>query len=400
MHAWNISVLTSEPIYIFRRKDVTHYLTAIGFTGEQVKFMTKHNMDIFLKDYCCQINIPVCKALAGFNPLNKSDEYCVPRTRLNMPGGMNIEQITSLLFPNIHTWRSELASPLGDKAQATSASHFLYKILPFLSEVCIQDGIYWIKDFPQNTAVMLLLQRLENKTGLEHYTVFAQKARLDVQKWQEEEQKMANTVDKKLVLMYDEITSLRSYCEAQFTFMQTAIAENARGGEGQYGADGLSWVSRATCNQNEGSANKAIGGEVAEGNTEQEQQQQQQQQQHHSVLRDFNHPLKPTILTLNTYGSLTRLISLRESHYHHKIDDNMPASRWNDPQRDRMNWSKLKLLYRRIDDCRGRQPDDTPMTRSEMAEWLDNNERGGMSLEKYWKWLRVQREYLPKKRKC
>jgi hypothetical protein len=44
---------------------------------------------------------------------------------------------------------------------------------------------------------MLLLQRLENKTGLEHYMIFAQKARRDVQQWQEEEQKMAHTVEKK-----------------------------------------------------------------------------------------------------------------------------------------------------------------------------------------------------------
>jgi hypothetical protein len=152
------------------------------------------------------------------------------------------------------------------------------------------------------------------------------------------------------------------------------------------------------CDRNEGTPYEPIAdrGTAVVGRVEGAAEQQQQSQM---VLRDFNHPVKHTILTLNSYASWSHLISLRESHYHHKIDDNMPASRWNDPERDRMNWSKLKLLYRRIDDWRGRQPDDVPLTRSEMAEWLDNNERRGMSVEKYWKWLRVQRKYQPKKRK-
>jgi hypothetical protein len=330
---------------MYYRKDVTHYLTAIGFTGEQVKFMTKHNMDIFLKDYCCQINIPVCKALAGFNPLETSDNYCVPRTRLKMPGGMNVEQITSLLFPNIHRWRSELASPVGDKVQATSANHFLYKILPFLSEVCIQDGIYWIKDFPQNTAVMLLLQRLEHKIGLEHYTVYAQKARKDVKQWQDEEARKAHSVEKMVAVTYDEITSLRSYCEAQFTLLHAAVVEN-NGMQGRDSTVGVGGWSRQRRNDHN---NRLCHGTTLDGGTAtlgQVEGEAEQHQQFQSVLRDFNHPLKPTILTLNTYGSLSRLMSLRESHYHHKIDDNMPANRWNDAQRDRMNWSKLKLCIR------------------------------------------------------
>jgi len=79
----------------------------------------------------------------------------------------------------------------------------------------------------------------------------------------------------------------------------------------------------------------------------------------------------------------------------------MPANRWNtNAQRDRMNWSKLKLLNKTIDDCRGRQPENMSMSRIDMAEWLDKNERGNMSLKKYWKWMRMLREYQPKKRKC
>jgi hypothetical protein len=116
-------------------------------------------------------------------------------------------------------------------------------------------------------------------------------------------------------------------------------------------------------------------------------------------LREFDCPLKPTILTLNTYGSLTKLVSLSTAHFHHTIQENMPADRWNDPTRDRMNWSKLKLLYRRIDDCRGRRPDDSPKTRIEMAEILDREEKRDMSLETYWKWLRSRREYEPRKKR-
>ena len=87
------------------------------------------------------------------------------------------------------------------------------------------------------------------------------------------------------------------------------------------------------------------------------------------------------------------------AHHHHTIQINMAANRWNDPKRDRMNWSKIKLLYKRIDDCRGTQPDNSPKTRLEMAEILDTEERKDMSLESYWKWIRSFREYEPRKRK-
>jgi hypothetical protein len=317
----------------------------MGFTGEEVKFMTKHKMDIFLKDYCCPINIRVCRALAGFNPLDESEKYCVPRTKIEMPGGMTVEQVTSLLFPSIHRWREELQSSMGDKVRSQSAGHFLYKILPFFAEVCVQDGIYWVKEFPQNTATMLLLQRLENKTGNLHYSVFAQRGRAEVQKVQMEEELKAATLEDKLDRLTKNVSALQNYWEQQFT----------------------SWRNREQLQPGPPFvAPSPAPVVVAEESLTQQysycyQHQQQHQQQRQllkdtstpnlRVLREFDCPLKPTILTLNTYGSLTKLVSLSTAHFHHTIQENMPADRWNDPTRDRMNWSKLKLLYRRIDDC-------------------------------------------------
>jgi hypothetical protein len=355
-------------------------LTATGFPGEEVKFMTKHKMDIFLKDYCCPINIRVSRALAGFNPLDANDKYYVPRTNIEMPGGMSVEQVTSLLFPNIHRWRDQLQSPTGDKVRAQSATHFLYKILPFLAEVCIQDGIYWVKDFPQNTSTMLLFQRLENKTGPEHYSVFAQRGRATVEKWQMDEEKKSAALEDKVDRLTNEISSLHKYCEQQFTVLQSSGHQPVALGQ----------TSQYSMQQHY--------------NVQQPEEQRVPIQQdvpilNLTALRDFNTPLKPTILPLNAYRSLKNLVSLSMAHHHHTIQINMAANRWNDPKRDRMNWSKIKLLYKRIDDCRGTQPDNSPKTRLEMAEILDTEERKDMSLESYWKWIRSFREYEPRKRK-
>jgi hypothetical protein len=59
------------------------------------------------------------------------------------------------IFPRRFLWKQEQESDGGDKSKAATA--FLDEALPFLAEVAIQDGIYWIEKFPNHPASLHLL---------------------------------------------------------------------------------------------------------------------------------------------------------------------------------------------------------------------------------------------------
>eukprot|EP00957_Ditylum_brightwellii_P008460 641688-Ditylum_brightwellii.AAC.1 len=73
--------------------------------------------------------------MAGFP---KNEQLYVGRCYSNMPQTNYVE----LFFPNIVLWRQEIHGGIGDK----HAYNFLYKLLPFLAGVAVQDGIYWPRD--------------------------------------------------------------------------------------------------------------------------------------------------------------------------------------------------------------------------------------------------------------
>jgi hypothetical protein len=71
--------------------------------------------------------------------------------------GMDIYTfITVTVFPLINDWREQYKDRTrSDHSEA--GRNFLWGTLPYLALVAFQDGIYWIKDFPQHEASRLLL---------------------------------------------------------------------------------------------------------------------------------------------------------------------------------------------------------------------------------------------------
>jgi hypothetical protein len=64
------------------------------------------------------------------------------------------------LFGNkIATFRAEAAARVGDKS--TCCSNFLNDIIPWFVEVLVQDGIYFIVDFPDHNVSRWLRVRIE-----------------------------------------------------------------------------------------------------------------------------------------------------------------------------------------------------------------------------------------------
>jgi hypothetical protein len=87
--------------------------------------------------------------MAGFR---RDSPYFVARTLLELPN--SIEWYCRQLLPDLATWRQQAASRGGDKS--TCCHKFLHYILPYLVEVLVQDGVFFIRDFPDHPMSMYL----------------------------------------------------------------------------------------------------------------------------------------------------------------------------------------------------------------------------------------------------
>lgn len=114
-------------------------------TDEQAT-MSKHKTEKVYR-YVTELYAPVMKVMAGFG---RTEVYSVPRAEITIP----YEQPELLVFPHIHVWQAQMESPMGDKCEA--ARNFLNKMLPWLAEVVIQDGVYWIDRYPEHFISILL----------------------------------------------------------------------------------------------------------------------------------------------------------------------------------------------------------------------------------------------------
>lgn len=188
------------------RKAGTVFLTTQGLIGDEVRSLTKHNRDVFEKDYMCELSILCMNTMAGFLPKKKHGEYYVPRATISLPNSMTGEDLVKILFPMINTWRLESRSQGGDAS--ASANSFLHSVLPYLCEVMAQDGVLWMRNHPANPSVRLLDHLLQGKTGDVNYTTWCQQKFLEIQnKVQRHEAKMKAEED--LVSLLAEDRSLR-----------------------------------------------------------------------------------------------------------------------------------------------------------------------------------------------
>ena len=91
--------------------------------------------------------------MAGFS---KKQAYFVPRALLPLPHAIGWYE--ERLRPELATWREEAAHPtLEDKS--ICADKFLNELIPYFLEVVVQDGIYFVKDFPNHPFSQLLKVR-------------------------------------------------------------------------------------------------------------------------------------------------------------------------------------------------------------------------------------------------
>ena len=92
--------------------------------------------------------------MAGFP---KDGGYLVPRTHINvnMYTQKHGKDPIDLIFPLHQAWQQQ-QSDLEHGDQNICAQNLLFETLPFLAEVVIQDGMYWVRDFPNHEATCQL----------------------------------------------------------------------------------------------------------------------------------------------------------------------------------------------------------------------------------------------------
>jgi hypothetical protein len=88
--------------------------------------------------------------MAGFS---KNQAYFVPRALLQLPHPIGWYE--ERLLPELTTWRQQAAYPTqGDKS--LFAKKFLHELTPYFLDVAVQDGIHFVRDFPNHPFTHLL----------------------------------------------------------------------------------------------------------------------------------------------------------------------------------------------------------------------------------------------------
>ena len=151
-----------------RKLGIEHATSRGELNSFEVKTMSKHTSGVGkLENYQTELFAPVCRVQSGHQ---KNDSYWVPRTRLfpfselaamaqaegRFHGATDPLEISAiLLYPHILEWRQQSEGPGGDKT--STARNFLFETLPYLAVVAIQDGIFWIRQFPDHEVTRRLL---------------------------------------------------------------------------------------------------------------------------------------------------------------------------------------------------------------------------------------------------
>lgn len=352
------------------RKAGSIFCTCQGLSPDEVKSLSKHKVDIFRKSYCCEFCIPVLTTLAGFRYHNQKDQYWVPRALIGLPGNLTVDEVTNILFPKRLQWEQQFQSDHGDKDHSKGAEEFLYRILPFLATVAVQDGIFWINHFKRNPATVLLLSRLDGKVGNRHYSVWAREKRNwirdRIRERELDEEAGANERRQLIaarVALERQVQTLNATCKRAFNIineMQQVL-------------------------------------KIPHANLPQAIPPQVEARQAVTVLRDFSSPRIVTVEPLNAYISLKLLVERGKAQNHEMVmkriseRKKIPKQWWSNPQQDRNRWSKIKVFYDRI----LLRVTESGGTESMVvaAGWLDLNERGGeRSLAHYYTYLKQSLE--------
>ena len=159
-------------------KEVTHLrkcaitlCTSQGLSEDQVTTMSKHRDNHFQKSYRAELSAPICTTLQGFLPNEPTDAYYCPRAHCELPPMLldenNFKIFMRYFWRSYERWETELLNEARCQSRLKAAKHFIHEVIPWLTKIILQDAPFWIDEFPQNSAVILLLQKLTCDEGMQ-----------------------------------------------------------------------------------------------------------------------------------------------------------------------------------------------------------------------------------------
>jgi hypothetical protein len=144
---------------------MNHLLEKIhrSYQSEADKEVSFFKLSFYYLSNTCLTELQTCQVMAGFS---KKQAYFVPRALLQLPHP--IGWYKERLLPELTTWRQQAAHPTqGDKSQC--AQKFLNQLIPYFLEVAVQDGIYFVRDFPNHP---FTIRKKQNECGEEEKSVY------------------------------------------------------------------------------------------------------------------------------------------------------------------------------------------------------------------------------------
>jgi Centromere DNA-binding protein complex CBF3 subunit, domain 2 len=179
-----------------------------GASRDDISQQTGHGKESIDISYLPHLPQDVMQVAAGFSLRHGETMYFVPRLFVQVddpefplvPNNPNISdaELTTMIFPYYQRWVNEYESSLKWKCGA----NFLHDLLPFLSRVLVQDGVYWVEKFPLHEVSRLLISSFGDR-----YLEWADKQRKTVSNIEENAKK-------------DEIKALEAGSQAAFSSLK------------------------------------------------------------------------------------------------------------------------------------------------------------------------------------
>ena len=104
--------------------------------------------------------------MGGFK---KKEAYYIPRVILKIP--YSRAYLCSQLLPDWTKWKEQIKPPLGD----SRGDLLVNELLPFLLQVAVQNGVYWLIDFRNHPCTNILKQSLRDPMPYERWALIARR---------------------------------------------------------------------------------------------------------------------------------------------------------------------------------------------------------------------------------
>ena len=101
--------------------------------------------------------------------------------------------------------------------------NFLYKVIVYLCEVIVQDGLMWVKNHEGNPAVVELQMKMDGRTGVENYCTWTQRKyseiKHDIEIMRMSKKRKENDLNQKLATSISRMESLNDQLEKELELL-------------------------------------------------------------------------------------------------------------------------------------------------------------------------------------